>query len=72
ISLGAHALAPLLTSNPNVITELTATGGLILVAIGLKLLKIRDLRVANMLPSLIFAPLLVAAVAALAQLHLVR
>ena len=72
LSLGAHALAPLLTSNANIITELTATGGLILVAIGLKLLKIRDLRVANLLPALIFAPLLVAAVAAVAQLHLGR
>lgn len=68
ISLGAHALAPLLTSNTNVITELTATGGLILVAIGLKLLKIRDLRVANLLPALIFAPLLVALVAVLPHL----
>ncbi len=72
ISLGAHALGPLLTSNPNVVTELTATGGLILVAIGLKLLKIRDLRVANLLPALIFAPLLVAAVALWPHLHLGR
>lgn len=63
LSLGAHAIAPLLMSNADAITELTATGGLILVAVGLKLLKIRDLRVANYLPSLVFAPLLVAAVA---------
>ena len=63
LSLGAHAIAPLLMSNAGAITELTATGGRILVAIGLKLLKIRDLRVANYLPSLVFAPLLVAAVA---------
>ena len=63
LSLGAHAIAPLLMSNAGAITELTATGGLILVAVGLKLLKIRDLRVANYLPALVFAPLLVAAVA---------
>lgn len=63
LSLGAHAIAPLLMSNADAITELTATGGLILVAVGLRLLKIRDLRVANYLPSLVFAPLLVAAVA---------
>ena len=63
LSLGAHAIAPLLMSNADAITELTATGGLILVAVGLKLLKIRDLRVANYLPALVFAPLLVAAVA---------
>ena len=63
LSLGAHAIAPLLMSNAGAITELTATGGLILVAVGLKLLKIRDLRVANYLPALVVAPLLVAAVA---------
>lgn len=63
ISLSAHALSPVLGANPQAIVELTATGGLILVAIGLKLLKIRDLRVANLLPSLVLAPLLVAALA---------
>ena len=63
MSLGAHAIAPLLTSNPDAVIELTAAGGLILVAVGLKLLKIRDLRVANFLPALVIAPLLVAAVA---------
>ena len=63
ISLLAHTIAPLLNANPDAITELTATGGLILVAIGLKLLKIRDLRVANWLPALVVAPLLVAGVA---------
>jgi uncharacterized membrane protein YqgA involved in biofilm formation len=63
LSLSAHAIAPLLTSNPDAVIELTAAGGLILVAVGLKLLKIRDLRVANYLPALVFAPLLVAAVA---------
>lgn len=62
LSLGAHAIAPLLTSNADTITELTATGGLILVAVGLKLLKIRDLRVANYLPALVIAPLLVVGV----------
>ena len=63
ISLLAHTIAPILNANPDAITELTATGGLILVAIGLKLLKIRDLRVANWLPALVVAPLLVAGVA---------
>jgi uncharacterized membrane protein YqgA involved in biofilm formation len=61
VSLGAQAIAPLLATNPQTITELTATGGLILVAIGLKLLKVRDLRVANLLPALVIMPLLVAA-----------
>lgn len=63
LSLGAHALAPLLTANADTITELAAVGGLILVAVGLKLLKIRDLRVANFLPALVVSPLLVAGVA---------
>lgn len=63
ISLMAHLIAPALNANPDAITELTATGGLILVAIGLKLLKLRDLRVANWLPALVIAPLLVAGLA---------
>lgn len=62
LSLGAHAVAPLLMGNADTVTELTAAGGLILVAVGLKLLKIRDLRVANYLPALVIAPLLVAGV----------
>lgn len=70
ISLGAHALAPILNANPQTIIELTAAGGLILVAIGLKLLKIRDLRVANMLPALLVAPALAIAVASWP--HIVR
>ena len=63
LSLLAHSIAPALNANPDAITELTATGGLVLVAIGLKLLQIRDLRVANWLPALAVAPLLVAALA---------
>lgn len=63
LSLAARALAPALSANPEMMTELTATGGLILVAIGLKLLSVRDLRVANWLPSLVVAPLLVAGLA---------
>ena len=60
ISLSARAIEPLLHANPQTIVELTAVGGLILVALGLKLLKIRDLRAANMLPALAVAPALVA------------
>lgn len=63
ISLLAHLISPALHANPDTITELTATGGLILLAIGLKLLKLRDLRVANWLPALVVTPLLVMAVA---------
>jgi uncharacterized membrane protein YqgA involved in biofilm formation len=65
ISLAAHAVAPVLQANPQTIPALTAAGGVILMTIGLKLLKIRDLRVANWLPALVFAPLLVVLLALL-------
>ncbi|HLY32226.1 MAG TPA: DUF554 family protein, partial [Ktedonobacterales bacterium] len=63
LSLLARALAPALGASPEALTELVATGGLLLMAIGLKLLNLRDLRVANWLPALVVAPLLVAALA---------
>ena len=47
------------------IAALTATGGLILVGIGLRLLRIRDLPVGDLLPALLVAPLLTTLVAAL-------
>lgn len=39
------------------ITAITATGGLILVGMGLRLLELKAVRVANFLPALVFAPL---------------
>lgn len=63
ISLLSRLISPALNATPDALTELTATGGLVLVAIGLKLLNIRDLRVANWLPALALAPLLVWVVA---------
>ena len=60
---GRGTLAPVLGSGSEALIELTATGGLILIAIGLRLLKIRELRTANFLPALVVAPLLVGAVA---------
>ena len=47
------------------IAALTATGGLILIGIGLRLLRIRDIPVGDLLPALVVAPLLTALVAAL-------
>lgn len=47
------------------IMALTATGGLMLVGIAFRLLDIRQIRVGDLLPALIVAPLLTAAVAAL-------
>ncbi|GAB7099336.1 DUF554 domain-containing protein [Thermobifida fusca] len=46
------------------IAALTATGGLLLVGVALRLLRIRDLPVADLLPALFVAPLLTALVAA--------
>jgi uncharacterized protein len=40
------------------IDAMTATGGVMLICIGLKLLKIRDIAVGNLLPALAVAPLL--------------
>ncbi len=45
------------------IAALTATGGLMLAGIGLRLLRIRDVPVGNMLPALVIAPLLTQLVA---------
>lgn len=47
------------------IAALTATGGLLLLGIGLRLLKIRQVPVGDLLPALLVAPLLVSLVAAL-------
>lgn len=47
------------------ISALTATGGLLLVAIALRLLRIRQIRVGDLLPALILAPVLAAVVTAL-------
>lgn len=47
------------------ISALTATGGLLLVGIGLRLLRIREIPVADMLPALLVAPILTQVVVAL-------
>ncbi len=57
ITLFASVLERILTQP--MITEMSATGGLIIVGIGLKLLAIRDVRLANFLPALFIAPAIV-------------
>lgn len=57
ITLFAGILSQVLTEP--MIAEMTATGGLIIVGIGLKLLRIKELRLASFLPALAFAPLIV-------------
>jgi len=57
ITLGATTLSRILTDP--MIVEMTATGGLIIVGISLKLLDLKDIRLANFLPALAIAPLIV-------------
>jgi len=47
------------------ITEMTATGGVLVLMIGMRLMDLKRVRVGNFLPALLVAPLLVALVAAL-------
>jgi uncharacterized membrane protein YqgA involved in biofilm formation len=61
-ALGA-ALGDVLS--PAGLAAVTASGGLMLVGVALRLLRIREIAVADLLPGLIVAPLLVQAVAAL-------
>jgi uncharacterized protein len=42
------------------VAEMTATGGTLILAIGLNLLDLTMIRVANFLPSLVITPILVA------------
>jgi hypothetical protein len=58
ISLLAGQLNSVL--NPNMLNEMTATGGVLLMGIGISsLLEIKRIRVGNLLPSLAIAPLIV-------------
>ncbi|NMA92097.1 MAG: DUF554 domain-containing protein [Firmicutes bacterium] len=57
LALAARGIGFLLTET--VITELTATGGLLIVAIGLNLLQVKKLKVGNLLPALLFNVVLV-------------
>lgn len=60
LSLIAWAVASGVPSRDNpYITEMTAVGGLIIIGVALKLLNIKDLRLANYLPALAIAPAIV-------------
>ena len=62
LAAGASLFAGLLSDAQ--LREMSAVGGLLIVGVGLKLLKIRDVQVADYLPAIAVAPLLVAAVTA--------
>jgi uncharacterized membrane protein YqgA involved in biofilm formation len=59
LTLGAYSLEAVVTDP--MISATTATGGILIFGLGLGLLDLKEVRVANMLPALLFAPLLVAA-----------
>jgi len=54
LSLGASALAGVFT--PIVVAALTAAGGVLILGIGFRLLELKQVRVANLLPALVIAP----------------
>ena len=60
LALGASALASALSELQ--LREMNAVGGLLILGVGLKLLGIRDVKVADFLPAILVAPLLVAIV----------
>jgi uncharacterized membrane protein YqgA involved in biofilm formation len=59
LTLGAGLLDAVITGP--MISATTATGGILIFALGLTFLDLKEIRVANMLPALLFAPLIVAA-----------
>jgi uncharacterized protein len=59
LTLGAASLDAVVTGT--MISATTATGGILIFGLGLGLLDLKEIRVANMLPALLVAPLLVAA-----------
>ena len=60
LTLAAGSLAPL-QNDVAMQTELFAAGGVMMLGIALRLLELKAIRVGNLLPALVFAPLLVAA-----------
>jgi uncharacterized protein len=59
LTVGASFIEPVVTEA--MVAAATATGGVLILGLGLMLLELKEVRVANMLPALAFAPLLVAA-----------
>ena len=60
LALGASLFSSLLSELQ--LREMSAVGGLLILGVGLKLLAIRDVKVADFLPAILVSPLLVAAV----------
>ena len=58
LTLGSAALAGVFS--PAMIAAMSATGGVLILGIALRLLELRQVRVANLLPALVIAPAVVA------------
>ena len=65
LALGASLFAGLLSELQ--LREMSAVGGLLIIGVGLKLLSIRDVRVADFLPAIIVSPLIVVALGRLLE-----
>ena len=63
ITLAAGLFEDILTGTP--LDALTSAGGVLIIGIALKLLEIKDVKVGNYLPALLFAPLIAALAEAL-------
>src|SRR5204863_1687943 len=59
LAAGASLFAGLLSDAQ--LREMSAVGGLLILGVGLKLLKLRDVQVADYLPAIVLAPVIVAA-----------
>ena len=58
LSIAASAFAHVF--DPAMVASMTAVGGVMIIGIGLRLLELRDVRVANLLPAIVIAPVVVA------------
>jgi uncharacterized membrane protein YqgA involved in biofilm formation len=65
LAVGASLFAGILSDLQ--LREMSAVGGLLLMGVGLKLLAIRDIKVADFLPAIIVSPLVVAALGRLLE-----
>ena len=65
LALGASLFVGLLTGLQ--LREMSAVGGLLIIGVGLKLLAIRDVKVADFLPAIVVSPFVVAAIGRLLE-----
>jgi uncharacterized membrane protein YqgA involved in biofilm formation len=65
IANAATLFKDLLPADGEALAALTSAGGVLIIGISLKLLQLKDVRVGNFLPALVFAPALYGLVALL-------